>query len=147
MMLFFYYLKLSVKIIMLNALNMSIKQISFFGLGLRAFAKANGLTLRKLSDKTGFSIPYLSEIMRGAKSPDEFVMRKIGDHIGIFPEHLMATGRKIDADSQELMIQAFGPLIERLANQLPGRDNDESGDNDGGEKTSRTHGKTKEIFC
>lgn len=97
---------------------MSKNQVSFFGTGLHAYKEDRRLTLKELSEMTGYSPSYLSEIMKGAKSPDEFVMRKIADGIGEIPENLMVRGRIIEANENGRIYSEFEPLLEQLKQQI-----------------------------
>lgn len=98
------------------------KFISFFGSGLYLIKEEKSWTLQELSATVGLSASYLSEIINGVKSPDEIIMRKVGDALGILPESIIARGRILHESSQELLISQFTPLLSQLSDQLNGSD-------------------------
>jgi len=80
-----------------------MKNKTFFGSGLSQFKTKNRYTLKEMSLKTGFSISYLSEIMRGVKSPNEDIMIKLCDPFELLIEDVIANGRLILKDYGETL--------------------------------------------
>src|SRR5690606_27891278 len=58
------------------------KRGSTLGEKIRRVRKARGLTLAQVSEKTGLSIGYLSQVERNKTSPTIAVLKAIGDVLG-----------------------------------------------------------------
>jgi transcriptional regulator with XRE-family HTH domain len=56
---------------------------------IRAFRKLKGYTQNELADLLGVSIAILGAIERGTRKPDNKIINKISDVLGIEPEELL----------------------------------------------------------
>jgi transcriptional regulator with XRE-family HTH domain len=61
---------------------------------IRAFRKLKGLTQTELSQRMGMSIGILGAIERGNRRPDERILNKISEALGIELDEIMMTNNK-----------------------------------------------------
>jgi len=59
---------------------------------IRAFRKLKGYTQSELSERLGVSVAVLGAIERGTRIPDDRMIRKISEALGIDPHELTACG-------------------------------------------------------
>jgi len=56
---------------------------------IRAFRKLKGLTQQELSDKVNISISVIGSIERGTRKPDERILSRIADVLGVSLDELV----------------------------------------------------------
>ncbi|MBO8157690.1 MAG: helix-turn-helix transcriptional regulator [Bacillaceae bacterium] len=59
-----------------------------WGRRIRAFRKLKGYTQMELAKALGYSVSVLGEVERGARKPDEVMVQKICDVLGVSYEEL-----------------------------------------------------------
>ncbi len=64
---------------------------------IRAQRRARHLSLRRLSEASGISNPYLSQIERGLRKPSAEVLQHIGRALGVPVEHLYVRAGILEA--------------------------------------------------
>ncbi|RMG86498.1 MAG: XRE family transcriptional regulator [Bacteroidetes bacterium] len=101
-----------------------------FGLKVRQFRQAKGLSFSELSRQTGISVSYLNEIEKGKKYPKARKVEALAQALGVEPEELCALrlGQKLAPVSEllnsnflnELPLELFGielsKIVEIIAN-------------------------------
>ena len=74
---------------------------------IRTRRRASRLSLRRLSEASGISNPYLSQIERGLRKPSAEVLQQIGRALGVPVEELYVRAGILEASSD-------GDLVERI---------------------------------
>lgn len=60
---------------------------------IRAFRKLKGLTQLQLSEKVAISISVIGSIERGTREPDERILVRIADELGVTIEELIGVNQ------------------------------------------------------
>lgn len=65
------------------------------GRAIRVIRTEHGMSRKDLTERSGLSYPYISEIETGKKSPSSKALRSIADAIGIPPHELLAAAETL----------------------------------------------------
>ncbi len=87
------------------------------GAFIRAERRVHRLSLRRLSEASGISNPYLSQIERGLRKPSAEVLQQIGRALGVPVEELYVRAGILEAASD-------GDLVARIRRE-PGLTDDQ----------------------
>lgn len=66
------------------------------GYRVRSFRKLKGYTQQELADKLGVSVAVLGSLERGMRDPNEKIIRRIADTLGVTYEELCDLNTKVD---------------------------------------------------
>ena len=87
------------------------------GAFIRAERRTHRLSLRRLSEASGISNPYLSQIERGLRKPSAEVLQQIGRALGVPVEELYVRAGILEASTD-------GDLVARIRRE-PGLTDDQ----------------------
>lgn len=87
-------------------------EVEDFGSFIKGIRKSKGLTLAELSEESGVSQPFLSQIENNKRKPSSEILNKLAKPLGISPLTLMYKAEYADKDEVESLQRAEKILKE-----------------------------------